>query len=86
MLTHKTPRTKGKVSLSRYFQKFKEGDAVAVVQELGVQSGISKRMQGRTGKVMAKRGAAYEVVVKDLNKPKKYFIHPVHLKKIQEAK
>ena len=70
----------------KYFQKFKEGDSVAVVKELSVPFGYSNRLQGRTGKIIDKRGAAYYVEIKDLNKAKRYAIHPVHLKKIQETK
>lgn len=84
MLKRKKPRTKGKFSFSRYFQKLKAGDSIAVVRELGVEFGYSKRLQGRTGKIIGKRGNAYGVEIKDLNKPKKYFIKPIHLKKIED--
>ncbi len=86
MLKHKKSRDKGKFSFTRYFQILKPGDAVAVVRELGLTFGYSKRLQGRTGRVLEKRGSAYHVEIKDLNKPKRYMIHPVHLKKIQEIK
>ncbi len=87
MLKRKKIRQKGKVSLSKYFQKFDDGDSVALVMDLSVQNpGFPKRMQGRTGKVIEKRGSAYVVQVKDLNMPKKYIVRPVHLRKIQEAK
>ena len=85
MVTHKTARQKGKLSFSRFFQKLLPGDAVAVVRELSVPFFYSKRLQGRTGKVIAKRGNSYEVLVKHLNKPKTYMIPPIHLKKIQGA-
>jgi large subunit ribosomal protein L21e len=83
MLSHKTPRTKGKFSFSRYFQKFKPGDSVAVVKELSITFGYGNKVQGRTGKVISKRGSAYEVQIKDLNKPKTYLIKPIHLKRIE---
>lgn len=83
MSTHKHIRQKGKFSFMRFFQKLKEGDKVAVAQELSVPFPYSHRLQGRTGTVIAKRGQAYEVVIKDLNKPKTYMIQPIHLKKIQ---
>ena len=85
MLKRKRMREKGKVSLTRYFQKFNEGDSVAVAQDLGVKFGYSKRLQGRTGKVLAKRGSAYYVEIKDLDKKKRYVINPVHLKRISEV-
>jgi large subunit ribosomal protein L21e len=84
MLKRKKPKEKGKISFSRYFQKLKEGDSVAVVRELSIPIGYSKRLQGRTGKVVKKQGGAYEVEIKDLNKKKRYFIKPVHLKKLGE--
>ena len=86
MLTHKTPRTKGKFSFTNYFQKLREGDSVAVVKELSFPFAYSNRLQGKTGKVIRKRGSAYEVEIKDLNMVKRYLIKPIHLKKIQETK
>lgn len=85
MAKHKTPRQKGKLSLSRYFQEFKAGDSVAVVRELSIPFSYSTRLQGRTGKIIEKKGNSYYVQIKDLNKPKKYFIKAIHLKKIQES-
>ncbi len=83
MPRHKTPRQKGKFSFTSFFQAFKPGDTVAIVRELSNIFGYSHRMQGRTGKVLEKRGAAYHVEIKDLNKPKRYLIKPIHLRKIQ---
>ena len=83
MLKRKRIRTKGKFSFMKYFQKFKEGDSVAVVRELGVNLGYPKRIQGKTGKIIEKRGSAYYIEIKDLNKIKKYLIKPIHLKKIK---
>jgi large subunit ribosomal protein L21e len=86
MLKYKNIHEKGKFSLVRFFQKFKPGDTIAVVKNLGFKFGYSKRLQGRTGKVLEKRGSAYYVEVKDLNKPKRYIIKPIHLKKIEVLK
>ena len=83
MLGHKNPRQKGKFSFMRYFQQFKIGDSVAVVKELSVPFPYSVRLQGRTGKVLAKRGNSYYVEISDLNKPKRYSIKPIHLKRIE---
>jgi large subunit ribosomal protein L21e len=86
MPKHKNIHEKGKFSLMKFFQRFKPGDSVAVVRNLGFKFGYSKRLQGRTGKVLEKRGSAYYVEVNDLNKPKRYSIKPIHLKKIEAAK
>lgn len=79
-------KERGKLPFTKFFQKFKAGDSVAVARELSVPFGYSNRIQGRTGKVIGPRGAAYYVEIKDFNKPKKYIIKPVHLKKIQDIK
>ena len=56
MSKRKKIRTRGKLSLSRYFQELKEGDRVAIAREPSVQSSFPERMQGRTGVVEGKRG------------------------------
>ncbi|MDO8460264.1 MAG: 50S ribosomal protein L21e [Nanoarchaeota archaeon] len=86
MLTHKRAKDRGKVSFTKFFQKLKLGDSVAVVRDLGFPFGYSNRLQGRTGKVIEKRGSAYYVEIKDLNKPKRYALRPIHLKKIEDIK
>ncbi len=86
MLKHKSPSQKGKIQFTRFFQKFNKGDSVAVARELSLKLGYSKRIQGRTGKIICQRGKAYEIEIKDLNKPKTYLIKPVHLKKIEAIK
>ena len=83
MLKRKRIKTRGKIPLTRIFQKFKEGDSVALVQELSMRPQFPKRMQGRTGKIIEKRGSAYVVEVKDLNLAKRFCVNPAHLKKIE---
>ncbi len=83
MLKHKRNKDRGKISFSRYFQKFKPGDSVAVVRELSIPLAYSTRIQGKTGKVIEKKGNSYHVEIKDMNKKKYYFIMPIHLKKIE---
>jgi large subunit ribosomal protein L21e len=86
MRDRKRMSAKGKFSLARFFQKFKTGDSVAVIRDLTFPFGYKRQIHGRTGKVIAQRGSAYEVEVNDLNKPKRYMIKPIHLKRIEEAK
>ncbi len=86
MPRRKEMRKKGKFSLMRFFQKFKSGDSVAVARDLSFKFGYPKRIQGRTGKVIEKRGSAYHVEINDYNKAKRYLIKPIHLKKIEGAK
>jgi len=83
MTKRKNPKDRGKISLTRYFQVFKEGDFVAVTPEKSEHLGYSTRINGKTGKVISKQGNAYYIEINDLNKPKRYFIKPIHLKKIE---
>ena len=72
--------------MTKYFQQFSEGESVAIVRDLTVQSpGFPSRMQGRTGKVIGKSGEAYVIVVKDFTKEKTYIVLPVHLKRIKAS-
>lgn len=83
MVKVKDVRTKGKLQLSRYFQNFEEGDSVAVVKELSVDSNFPDRLQGRTGKFVTMRGQSCVVEIKDIKKDKKFLIAPIHLRKIK---
>ena len=83
MIKRKPVRTKGKVKLSQYFQKFEKGDRVAVKRELAVQPKFPKQIQGRSGIVEGNRGSSYIVKINDLKKEKTYIIHPVHLRKLK---
>ncbi len=78
----KNVRDRGKVSLARYFQEFKDGDRVYLVAEPSVHDGMyHPRFHGKSGIVTAKRGECYEVQIKDINMPKMVIVHPVHLKR-----
>lgn len=86
MVKRKSVRTRGKLQLSRYFQKLKKEDPVAVINEKSVKSSFPVRLQGRTGIIEAKRGKSYVVKIKDQNKEKQFIIEPIHLKKIKQIK
>lgn len=78
----KNIRDRGKIKLSSYFKKLKDGDSVALVIERGVKATFPKRLQGFSGKVKGSRGKFKVVEIKDGNKMKTFIIHPVHLKKL----
>ena len=82
MVRRENIQLRGKISLSRYFQKFKENDSVAVKREISVNASFPKRLQGRTGIVIGKKGKAYKVKLKDQTKEKEFLINSIHLKKI----
>lgn len=78
----KEKRTKGKISITRYFQSFIQGDRVHLIVESSVHKGMyHPRFLGRAGIVNGKRGRCYEVTINDLGKEKKLIIHPIHLKR-----
>ena len=77
-------REKGKIKLSRMFQKLKKGDNVCVKRELAVRANFPSRIQGKTGKVEDSRGKAYIVKIRDGNKVKTFIIKPVHLIKLKK--
>ncbi len=79
----KNIRTKGKISLRRFFQRFKEGDRVYLSAEPAIQKGMyHPRFHGKAGTIKDKQGTNYHVEIKDGNKTKTVLTHPVHLKKI----
>ena len=81
-LFKKKPRTRGKFSLTRYFQKFEEGDKVHLKAEPSKQKGMHyKRFEGNLGTVTGKQGACYKIKINDLGKSKNLVIHPIHLRK-----
>lgn len=82
MSNKKKIRTRGKLSLSRHFQNLKKGDSVTVIAEQSQKRPFPKRLQGRTGNVIEKRGRSYMVDIKDQARKKKFLIAPIHLKKI----
>ena len=85
MVRRKKVRTRGKLQLSKYFQEFKEGDAVAVKKEVSIKSSFPDRLQGKTGKIKGKQGKVYITIIKDQNKEKSFLIEPIHLKKIKQT-
>jgi large subunit ribosomal protein L21e len=78
----KEKRSKGKISITRYFQSFNMGDRVHLIVEPSIHKGMyHPRFLGRAGIVKGKRGRCYEVTINDLGKEKKLIIHPIHLKR-----
>lgn len=85
-MNKKPVRTRGKLKLSRYFQKFKKGESVSVIIEPSVHFSLEKNLQGKTGTIEKKQGKVYVVKINDHKKEKNYLIAPIHLKKIKEIK
>ena len=83
MVRKKSIRTKGKIQLSKFFQKLSKGDKVAVTIEKSRKFSFPRRLQGRTGIVEEKKGKVYIIKIKDQEKEKKFLIEPIHLKKLK---
>ena len=80
----KTRRTKGKISLTKYFANFKPDEKVVLKAEPAVQKGMYHiRFHGKVGTVKGKQGRCYQVQIKDGSKKKVLIINPVHLQRVK---
>ena len=78
----KNIKDRGKISIRRYLQSFKEGERVFLKAEPAVQNGMYfPRYHGSAGLIKNKVGNCYEVLIKDRGKEKILIVHPIHLKK-----
>lgn len=78
----KRVRQKGKISMTRYFAQFVEGERVLFAAEPAVQKGMYfPRFHGKTGIVRGKQGVCLQVMMKDGNVEKMIIVHPVHLRR-----
>ena len=75
-------RQKGKISLSRYFQKLEKGQKVAIKPDASVPFHTHIRLRGKVGVVEAKRGRSYVIKLKIGKQFKRLILKPIHLKKI----
>jgi large subunit ribosomal protein L21e len=82
-IMRKRVNARGIIPITKYFQKFNEGEIVQLNAEPAVQKGIySLNFHGKSGKIINKSGTCYNVLIKDGNKEKTLIVHPVHLKRI----
>ena len=78
----KETNRRGKISISRYFQKFEVGDKVSLGVEPAVQKGMYyPTYLGKIGTITGKRGRCYEILINDMDKEKTLIAHPVHLRR-----
>jgi len=77
----KALRRKGKISLTNYFQEFKEGEKAILKAEPAYQKGMYPlKFHGKIVTVGSRKGRCYETVINE-GKQKTLIVHPVHLKK-----
>ncbi len=80
----KNYKTKGKISLKKFFQDFKEGDKVVLKAETAYQKGMYyPRFHGKSGLILGKQGECCQVLIKDGRKEKLLIVHPVHLMRVE---
>ena len=78
---------KGKISIMKYLQEFKEGESVILKAEPAVQKGMYfPRFHGKVGVIKGKQGECYKIMIKDHKMEKAVIVHPIHLKKCQTQK
>lgn len=76
-------KDRGKISITKYFQKFTDGDKVQLKAEPAVQKGIYHLdFHGKTGVINGMQGKCYKVGIKDGKSEKCLLVHPIHLKKL----
>jgi large subunit ribosomal protein L21e len=72
-------------TVNEHLKDFDEGETARIQLNPSVTEGrVHVRYHGTNVKVTGKRGAAYEVQVKDGGKTKTLYIKPVHLEKVEE--
>jgi len=81
-MKYKPIRQRGKLGLSRVFSELSIGDKVALVRDLSFKESFPKTWQGRTGKIVEKRGKAYVIEVYDGGKLKTVSVKRINLKKL----
>ncbi len=78
----KEVRQRGKISITKYLQKFNLGDRVYLGVEPAVHKGIyPARFVGKAGVIRKKSGKCYGAAIKEGSKEKLLIVHPVHLKR-----
>ncbi|MBD3259055.1 50S ribosomal protein L21e [Candidatus Woesearchaeota archaeon] len=79
----KKRKFKGKLSLKRFLQAFKNGNKVVLNFDSAYQGGMyHHRFHGKTGTIDGKIGRCYNVKIRDGKKEKTLIVHPVHLRKV----
>lgn len=76
----KRTRERGLSPISRAIQEFKIGQMVHIIIDPSVHKGApNPKFHGKTARVIAQRGRAYVLDVKDGNKDKTVIVRPEHL-------
>jgi ribosomal protein L21E len=86
-LLTKDARSRGKISIRSYLQTFTAGEKVLLKTEPAYQKGqYFKRFHGKEATIVSQRGFCYLVKLKDKDKTKQVYVHPVHLRKVNHGR
>lgn len=76
----KSSRKRGLSAVSKAIQEFEIGDMAHIIIDPSVHKGMpNPKFHGRTGMVIARRGRAYLMSVRDGNATKEVIVYPQHL-------
>ncbi len=79
-LLKKSPRTRGKIGLSRLLISYNQGDEVCIKIDPSVHKGMPhKRYHGRVGTIVEKRGRSYVVDVPFGDRMAQIIARPEHI-------
>ena len=79
-------RERGKIPLSEYFKEMQDGERVNLTIYPNVEKGrFYRRFHGMGGTIAGKKGSCYGVKIKDGNKDKLVYVHPIHLRKVKHG-
>jgi large subunit ribosomal protein L21e len=81
---HKTRhklQVREQMTVNKILQKFNVGDSVCIKICHSIHNFPHPKFQGRTGKIIAKRGDSFIVRVTDLSAKKQVIVSPVHMRK-----
>jgi large subunit ribosomal protein L21e len=77
----KSAREKGLAPLSRIMYEYKIQEHVDIIPDSSIHKTLPhRRFCGKVGVIIAKRGRAYQVQIKDGNKTKSIFLRKEHMR------
>jgi len=80
-ILRKSPKDRGKSSLSRILYEYRPGDKVIINIDPSIHKGMPhRRYHGKVGVIVAKRGRAYEVSVTQGDAAREIIVRPEHMK------
>ena len=78
-------KSKRRLTIPGLVSSYSVGDCVSIDSQSKHLGMPHQRYRGRTGTIVATRGKAYIVEIRDMNARKQLIIPPVHLKRMAKA-